>query len=169
MKNKLIVLIIIILLISGFVVYKNKKNINQTSLVKESSSEDLQIEEYLDTNILNPEYGGKIFCVFHKYGSKEINNKISYYLWTYCEEYYKKGNQILMGSGVSMPVRLNIEKDGNNLKIIGFNKPTDGEEYAKSIKEMFPEKYSSDAINGFDVTIFPKSPKEKADQYYNNQ
>lgn len=170
MKIKLIILIIFFLLISGFVVYKNKQNKNMLSI--NDSQTDLSdklnrtIEEYLPQNVLEPGYSGKVFCVYHQYGYDLNDTKISTYLWAYCEEYYKKGNQILMGAGVSMPVRLNIIKDGDNLKVTDFQKPIDGEGYAKSIKEMFPEKYSLDAINGFNVKDFPQSPKEKALEYF---
>jgi hypothetical protein len=166
MKNKIIFVILLAFALVGFVILKNKNNLNQKPLTNESLSADALIEEYLNTHILEPGYGGKVFCVFHKYGSEEKDNQISYYLWTYCEEYYKKGQEILMGAGVSMPVRLNAIKNGNQIQITDFKQPIDGEDYPKSIREMFPEKYSTDAINGFNVTNFSETPKEKANLFY---
>lgn len=169
MKSKIILFILLSFFVVGFIIYKNKNNLNQVPLINESLSEDLLIEEYLNNNILKPEYGGKVFCVFHKYGSEEKDNQISYYLWAYCEEYYKKGEEIIMGSGVSMPVRLNATKTENQIKVEDFQEPLNGEGYPKSIREMFPEKYSTDAINGFDVTNFSQTPQEKANSLYKLQ
>lgn len=168
MKNKIILIILLAFAIIGFIVFYKKNNLNQVPITNKSLSEEEAIEEYLNGNILKPEFGGKVFCVFNKYGSEEKDNQISYYLWTYCEEYYKKGEEILMGSGVSMPVKLSAVKNGDQIKITDFKQPIDGEDYPKSIKELFPEKYSSDAIKGFNVASFSQTPKEKAEQFYNN-
>ena len=168
MKNKIILGIFLFLAAIVFIIFKTNNYPPFNKVIKESSNEDILIEKYLNTHVLIPEYDGSIFCVFNKYGSEEKDNQIFYYLWVYCEEYYKNGKEILMGSGVSMPIRLNAIRDENQIKIENYKQPIDGEDYPKSIKEIFPEKYSSDAINGFDITNFSKTPKEKADQYFKN-
>lgn len=169
MKSKIILFILLAFLGTGFIVYKNSKNNNQIPPIEESLSEDLLIEEYLNKNILKPEYEGKVFCSFYKYGSEEKDNQIFYYLWAYCEEYYKKDNKVSMGSGVSMPVRLNSIKNGNQIEIKNFEQPIDGEGYLGSIKNMFPENYATEAINGFDISTLSENPKEKAYKFFNVQ
>jgi len=141
MRNKIILAILLAFTIIGFVIYKNKNSLNQKLLSNVSLPEDGLLEKYLNNIILKPEFGGKVFCVFNKYGFEEKDNQIAYYLWAYCEEYYKKGTEILMGSGVSIPVRLNASKKGNQIIITDYKKPIDGEDYSKSIREMFPERF----------------------------
>ena len=170
MKNKIILLLIPLLLAIGFAVYKNNNQDNNNISPQENlSSEEAVIENYINENVLKPEFGGKVFCVFNKYGSEENNDKIYYYLWAYCEEYYKKDDVILMGSGVSMPVKLIASKNKNGIQIESFIQPLDGEDYSKSIRNMFPENYALEAIKGFDINKFPQSPKEKAYEFFRIQ
>ena len=82
MKNKIILFVLSSFLVIGIIIYKNNKgNIDQVPLLNEPISENISIEEYLNNNILKPEYGGKVFCTFHKYGSEERDGQIAYYLW----------------------------------------------------------------------------------------
>ena len=170
MKTKIVLFILLAFLGTEFIIYKNNKSTDQIPPISEESlPEDLLIEEYLNKNILKPEYEGRVFCTFHKYGSEEIESQISYYLWVYCEEYYKKDGDVLMGSGVSIPVRLNATKSGNEIEIQNFQQPKDGEGYSKSIKNMFPEDYALKAINGFDINKLSENPKTKAYEFYKVQ
>ncbi len=166
MKNKIVLTVLLSFLVIGFYIYKNKKSINQIATINDSFSEKESIENYLNKNILKPEFGGKVFCSFYKYGSSENENKIDYYLWAYCEEYYKSNEEIKMGSGVSIPVKLNAIINNNQMEIIDFEQPIDGEGYPKSIKDMFPEEYEKEAINGFDINKFTENPKTKAYEFY---
>jgi len=68
-----------------------------------------------------------------------------------------------------MPVKLNAIINNNQIEIIDFEQPIDGEEYPKSIKDMFPEEYEKEAINGFDISKFAESPKTKAYEFYKTE
>jgi len=169
MKNKIVLFLILLLILTGIFIYKNRiQNITNTPNQESLASEDTVIEDYLNSNILKPEFGGKVFCVFKKYGSEEKDYQAFYYLWVYCEEYYKKGDDVLMGSGVSVPVKLNALKKENEIIIENFTQPIDGEGYSESIKNMFPEKYANKAIDGLNINKFLESPKEKALSFYKN-
>jgi hypothetical protein len=88
------------------------------------------------------------------------------YVWVYCEEYYKEGQSIKMGSGVSMPIKVLMELQNGKLGVQGHEAPEDGGGYAASIKAMFPDKYAAEAIAGFDVDKFSPSPKTQAEEYF---
>lgn len=165
MKNNIVLIILLFSLAFGFYIYKVKSN-NIIESVNQNETEETIIEKYISNNLLKPEFGGKVFCVFHNYSLEKNETENNYYLWIYCEEYYKKDNKVLMGSGVSMPVKLETKKVNGAIEILNYQKPQDGEDYAKSIKEMFPDKFENLAINGFDITQFPVSPKQKADIYF---
>lgn len=165
MKNKIILIIFLFSLIFSFYIYKNKSK-NGIESVNQNETEETIIEKYLSNNLLKPEFGGKVFCVFHNYSLEKSEIDNNYYLWIYCEEYYKKDSKVLMGSGVSMPVKLETKKVNGSLEILNHQQPQDGEGYAKSIREMFPNDFEDQAINGFDITQFPLCPKEKANIYF---
>lgn len=101
-----------------------------------SKKENEAIEKYLDNKVMETSYKGKIFSshlIFMKQSDK-------IYLWAYMQEYYKREGKILMGSGWSVPLILNIENRSNGIIIISHIAPRDGELYSKDIKELFPEE-----------------------------
>lgn len=114
-------------------------------------------------------YNGKLFCAHHLYGFDEDkeNNQVKVYVWAYCEEYYQEGGQKKMGFGVSEPVLVTMELKDGVLTATSYKEPGNGSLYASSIKEMFPEKYATEAINGFTVAELKPSPKEQAEAFYN--
>jgi hypothetical protein len=133
---------------------------------------EVLIEEQLKTylpSIGELSYNGKLFCTHHLYGFDEDkeNNQIKVYVWAYCEEYYLENNQLKMGFGVSEPVLVTMETKDGALVATSYREPGNGSLYAPSIKEMFPEKYAQDAINGFSVDQLKPSPKEQAEAFYN--
>jgi len=99
------------------------------------------IRDYLQNNIVSPSFCGKVFCAYDLFGSEIKDNKIYVYLWTLCMEYCLKDGKLIKGSGVSMPVVLIASQIQQGYKITEHKEPMNGSFYAKSIKELFPEKY----------------------------
>jgi len=126
-----------------------------------------QLKAYLP-KIGQPAYNGQVFCAHYLYGFDENkeNNLVKVYVWAYCEEYYQENGQLKMGFGVSEPVLVTMEAKDGALVAKSYKEPGNGSLYAPSIKEMFPEKYTQDAINGFSVDQLKPSPKEQAEAYY---
>ncbi|MDF2606362.1 MAG: hypothetical protein K0S34_552 [Bacillales bacterium] len=109
--------------------YKNKT-------ISVSDNELLVIEDYLNNNILKPQFGGKVICSFEILGSNKDNGEI--YLWALTKEYYMDGNNLVMGTGSSGPIILDVEKLDKQLKVNGHLKPRDGRYYSEDIKKLFP-------------------------------
>jgi|WetSurSiteA1Bulk_404760.scaffolds.fasta_scaffold02542_7 hypothetical protein len=124
------------------------------------------INKYPTTQLLKPEYGGKVFCSYYHYGFDEEKEKnmVYAYTWVYCEEYYKEGGNLKMGSGVSMPVKFALELQNGTLGVQGHEVPEDGEGYGASIRKMFKAEYATEAINGYDVSKFKITPKMQAEK-----
>jgi len=143
----------------------------QNAVVPLAVNEDL-IKETLKSSLskvaLKPEYGGSVFCSNHLYGFDEDKDSkmISVYVWVYCEEYFKEAQDIKMGSGVSYPIKVAMEIQKGTLGIQGIEVPQDGEGYASSIRDMFPDQYETEAINGFDVALLYPTPKQQAGEYF---
>ena len=189
-KGVLVVIILLVLAGGAFATLKiiqnqttkNESNKQTTEEITPSSSasqspvvplpvSEALIEEQLKAylpKIGQPAYNGQVFCAHHLYGFDEDkeNNLVKTYVWAYCEEYYQENGQLKMGFGVSEPVLVTMELKDGALVAKSYKEPGNGSLYAFSIKEMFPEKYTQDAINGFSVDQLKPSPKEQAEEYY---
>lgn len=102
---------------------------------------DEKIQKYLENYIESPSFGGKMFCAYKMFGTETKNNKDYVYLWTLCMEYFVKDRALMKGTGVSMPIALISVRLHQGNKIVGHQKPVDGEGYAESIRKIFPKKY----------------------------
>lgn len=96
------------------------------------------IEEYLTDFILNPNFGGEIFVSYEILDTNKKTNEI--YVWGLIVEYYKKGNDIEQGSGISAPYILYIDPSSEQFRINAHSMPRDGSYYTSDIKQMFPRK-----------------------------
>ena len=124
------------------------------------------IEKYLDEKMMNPEFGGKVFSSYEVF--KTTDDKI--YLWAYLQEYYKKDNAVVTGSGWSVPSALSIEFSTEGLKILNHKVPCDGENYSNDIKSMFPDDIQQEIFDFSGTESIPKlekNSKERAGKYFN--
>lgn len=134
MKKKLLMILVILpmlLLFSGC----DSTLKNSSNILKISQTDELSIEDYLDTktdDISSPFQGGKMYSAFKILGTD--SNKI--YLWMLKYEYINQSNELT--NGVSLPVVLTIETKDNQIGIESHRFPKDGNEYAPSLKELFP-------------------------------
>lgn len=92
------------------------------------------VEVYLAENILQPSFGGTVYCAIHIFDSDF--EKI--YLWANAQEYYKEKGVLSTGSGWSVPLVVHYQRENNILKVNSFQAPRDGELYNKDIISMFP-------------------------------
>lgn len=116
------------------------------------------VEKYLSEEVMNANFGGEIFVAYEILGSDKNEGKI--YLWALIEEYYKSGENIEKGSGMSVPIVLNVTGYNNNsLEILSHFIPRDGSYNSEDIKEMFPKKIQ-DKIFGYESTNIGELIKE---------
>jgi len=150
--------------ISGVFVSDEEKYINQIT--------DKEVQKYvfytLPEKVLRPGYGGKVFCSNKLFGyEKDIKeNSVTAYVYAYCEEYYLRNDKPTLGSGVSCPVRLVFTSEKNGLVLNYLSILKDGDQYANSIRDVFPKEYQEEAIQGIDTTLLIPAPKTQAENYY---
>ncbi|MEI6123208.1 MAG: hypothetical protein WCQ95_06210 [Bacteroidota bacterium] len=103
-----------------------------------SSTQDKNnaIEIYLDSKVMQPSFGGKVFSA-HKVLESD---KDKFYVWALLQEYYKKDAKTLAGSGWSVPLILNISESQGKLTIVSHVLPRDGDLYGEDIKKLFPKE-----------------------------
>lgn len=123
------------------------ESVYQSINKEENRADEAFIKRYLEENIGIAAFGGKVFCAYDVLGEKREGIIINEYLWALCLEYYLKDENLKEGSGISLPVALAIEEQG---QIVSHRIPRDGSYYGPDIREIFPKKYH--------VKIFPQAP-----------
>ena len=104
--------------------------------------------QYIIDNDTNPEKNEdryKMFIDYNGFGITEDDNYRYAYMWISEESYYVVDNKIISGSGSSMPYKFTFELNDN--KVVKYEIPKDGSEYASSIKEMYPDDIENKVIN----------------------
>ncbi|WP_226678590.1 hypothetical protein [Mesobacillus jeotgali] len=101
-----------------------------------TEEDEQEIEKYISQEVMSPNFGGEIFSAYEILATNEEKGEI--YLWALIEEYYKEGEEVEQGSGMSVPMVLKIDRSEGASKVISHTLPRDGSFYADDIKEMFP-------------------------------
>jgi len=171
MRNFIILLGILLIFATGYWVFKNSERFGFDFSSPEIQDKpiDLAIRKYITSKIVYDIYPqSKVFCSYHTYGTEkdEEHNYTYAYLWVFCEEYYIEGNQPVLGQGVSYPVKLIVEEEDGKFTVQSHEEPEDGENYAKSIRNMFPDKFEDAAINGYKTERFNPNPLDQAKMYF---
>lgn len=124
--------------------------------------------DILPREIFQAEFQGKVFCANHLYGfvAEDDQKIVNVYIYALCEEYYLRGEDVVLGKGVSVPLRISLKYKNDNLIFDSMLLPKDGSEYAESIKNIFPEKYIGDVSTPIDTSTLVPSPKTQADNYF---
>ena len=169
MKKGLVIILVIVLvlILLGVILY-------MTTERTVSNREDLyeKIEEYLvsleephyslETKESTPNYDisdFKVFTDIQKLGIKQKGNQFYVYVWAKVYSYYVEDHQLEVNSGYSAPCKFIIENDD----VIDCIMPEDGERYAESIKEIFPEDIREKMKN---LDSDNQTIKKEVDEYY---
>ena len=108
---------------------------------------DDRITEYLAEQIAITGFGGKAYCAYQMLPAEQ--GKDGYlYLWAFCQEYYLEEGSLTEGSGISVPVALQIEQENLQIKIVGHLLPRDGTYYGPDVRSIFPKSAWQDIMPG---------------------
>ena len=95
------------------------------------------LDDYLVTSLGINSRGGQVFCACEPLLAGESIGS-SLYLWVLCEEYYVEQGELESGSGLSLPVELQLAEDDGQPRIIGHRVPRDGAYYGPDVRDLFP-------------------------------
>jgi hypothetical protein len=125
---------------------------------------------YVDKTIGVASFGGKPFCAYRILDVEESGDNINEYVFAICQEYYLKDNtKLAKGTGVSLPVALNIGKRDGAFRILGHQEPADGDRYSVDVQRIFPKKTHYEilqAINYGEGARMQSSIETDARNYY---
>ncbi len=172
MKKVLVVIILVIVLVLillGVGLYMTTERIvnNREDLYGKVEEYLVSLEEpqyILESKDDEPDYDisdFKVFTDIQKLGIKQKENQFYVYVWATVQSYYVQDNQLVENSGSSAPYKFIIEND----EVIDCIKPEDGERYAESIKEIFPEDIR-EKMETLDVDSRNTNIKQQVDEYY---
>ena len=132
------------------------------------------IEDYLVINIGISAFGGKVFCAYEPLNAEQgVEDKI--YLWALCQEYYLEQESLMPGTGVSLPVALQIQEKNGHYEVIDHIVPRDGTYYGPDVQATFPRSTWSqimpqgdDEINQYNYRVneLEKDTEMQARSYY---
>jgi|GEM_PF-1135251 len=88
----------------------------------------------------------KQFEVHKTYGIEYKDSLIYFYIYSLYEGYSFTDGIFKMQSGGSFPVLIVLKEKDKTFEVIKYKEPQDGENYAKSIRDMFPSSYAQQAI-----------------------
>ncbi|KAB2336224.1 hypothetical protein F7731_12055 [Cytobacillus depressus] len=116
-----------------------------------------QMSDYQQTDIQ--------FEVHKIYGTMEVNDTITVYLWSYYNSFNKiTGSETV--TGVSLPMAIKLMKMSKDYEVVDFMVPNDGSEYVSSLKSVFPEKYVDIAIqNAGNIEDLKSEMKSKIEEW----
>lgn len=105
----------------------------------------------IDMNINRFARSDKQFEVHKIYGIEKKSNVINVYMYSLYEGFsFIDDSTIKLSSGASIPVFISLKQDNDNYIVIGYAEPKDGEQYEKSVRDMFPTQYVGMALNDAD-------------------
>jgi len=96
--------------------------------------EDRVIKDYLNNNIISPDFGGEVFSAYSLLG----RNEEELYIWAYTQEFYEDSGDINRATGRSGPLVLLLDDLDEMLLITEHKKPRDGSYYTEDINKLFP-------------------------------
>lgn len=95
------------------------------------------INDYLATHIGITSRGGDVYCAYELLDAgRATQGKL--YIWALCQEYDVEQGSLKTGSGISLPVALQIQEKNGLTEIIGHLVPRDGEYYGPDVRSIFP-------------------------------
>ncbi|MHB8107966.1 MAG: hypothetical protein ACYDH4_11160, partial [Candidatus Cryosericum sp.] len=174
--------------VNDSVVYLNLKDLSRSRLVMTDSTGNVsattrlpagvngkELYAYLQNKILQPGFGGTVFCAYSLFGSEIKDNKMYIYLWAFWQEYRSENRQLVTGTGMSCPIALVATPSQRGYTVTGYQLPENGTAYVPSIRKMFPLAYYKEIFSSthpFDTVIAGKlldNVEQQAKKYFDLQ
>ena len=171
MKKKIIVIsfILVIIAIIGVIVFNVLKDDNRDEVLGTErfiTGNDILYENAVNYLRENDNFSDKykdkyhLFICYQCFGTTEDDKYKYAYMAIVKDSYYVSNEKLYNGSGNSLIYKFSFDK---NNKVLKYEIPEDGENYASSIRRLFPDEIEDMAINyQFD---YDKITKEVKDYY----
>jgi hypothetical protein len=140
------------------------KNLKQSN--KQDNIDDV-ISNYLEQKFDFKSIGGVVFEAHELYGTEKKDDKTYAYIWSVQQEYKYTDGKLENGAGLSIPLVLIMSMDKDSkYTVLEYKVPKDGEQYASSIKELFPKEYHEKILTRTNSAELEEIVKQKAQNYF---
>jgi len=122
---------------------------------------------YLEQNLGETGFGGKVFCAHNVLGINESGEQIHVYVYAVCQEYYLKGEDLTKGTGSALPVALLVQKTGSQYRVVSHEVPGDGSRFSADVERIFPPDIRKKVYSAPSSNASTQAEAEKeAKQYF---
>jgi hypothetical protein len=112
--------------------------VSPTPEPKISFTDNQVITQYLQTNVAVKSHEGTAVCAYKILALNEPQPQ-RLYLLSLCQEYYEKSGQKVPGTGIVIPVALNLTWTDSSFSIQSHTVPESGSKFSSSMKQIFPD------------------------------
>jgi hypothetical protein len=135
----------------------------------DSTMLELAILNYLETNFLDPDPGGKVFARYYLVGLDTDQDTLNATIWAHIVDYSPGMDGPTKNSGMSLPVILRVIRADGAFHVMTVAFPEDGEDHAQSVRSIFPIKYH-DWLLGSEkyhiIALMKKELEQEATAFY---
>lgn len=96
------------------------------------------MEEYLAGQLVEPHFGGQVFCSVEVFGFEAEQDAGFAFVWAYCMEFTADEGELSRGSGISAPVMVFMTPYNDSYLPTEYEMPRNGSYYGDDINDMFP-------------------------------
>jgi hypothetical protein len=121
-------------------------------------------DSYLITEVMKPNFGGKVFCAYHVLEVEEKGDVVDEYVLALCQEYSVRDEKLSKGTGVAIPVAIRTARQEKAYRFVSGRIPRDAG-YANEVKRIFPAKTHEEIFYRRNDDLLAEVEKE-AKNYY---
>lgn len=132
----------------------------------------IDVENYINNHIGSRNIGRDLFSVYEVLDTEEKDGLLKFYLWVRCSEYKNMNGDLQEGTGVSLPMVISVQNQGNNYKIINYETPTGTRHYEDEVKDLFPPQIHEEIFTFYRISqntgnTLHDQMEKKISEYYN--
>jgi hypothetical protein len=123
------------------------------------------IDSYLAANVGVSGFGGKVFCAHEVLDVESRGERVKEYVFAVCQEYSVRGGSLSEGTGVGIPVALEMERRGQAYQVVAHQAPGDSPRYAGDVRRIFPERTQDEIFYGDREGLIEAAEKKAKTSY----
>jgi hypothetical protein len=113
-----------------------------------AEASEAAVDGYLASNVGTASFGGKVFCAHEVLDVESKGERVNEYVFAVCQEYGVSDGSLREGTGVGIPVAVEMERRGRAFQVVAHQVPGDSPRYAGDVKRIFPEKTHDEIFYG---------------------
>jgi hypothetical protein len=113
-----------------------------------ADASEAAIDSYLAANVGMSGFGGKLFCAHEVLDVESRGERASEYVFAICQEYSVRNGNLREGTGVGIPVAVEMERREQAYQVVAHQVPGDSPGYADDVKRIFPGKTHDEIFYG---------------------